>query len=243
VVQHVPPVLANIETSPLPYTAGDPGVPATSSLTVSSTDASNLTGATVTISAGLVSGEDVLSFTGQHNITGSYDSSTGVLTLAGNSSLAHYQAALRSITYSDTNAGSPTTGARTISFQAHDRWGNHNQSNVVSRDVDVAGGPPVLANIETTPLSYTAQSPPVAITSTLTLSDPGDATIAGATISITAGFGASQDVLSFASQNNITGIPPAACTNGSGLSRSPIRASICCWKGGRPRKLTAPLGG
>jgi hypothetical protein len=200
-----PPVLANIESSVLPYTAGAPGVPVTSTLTVTSSDASNLSGATVTIGSGLVATEDVLSFTSQNGITGSYNPAAGVLTLSGIATLPRYQAALRSVTYSDTNGSSPTTGTRTISFQVNDGRAANNLSNVQSRDVDVTASGPVISNVETTSLSYTAQSPPVQITSALTLSDPADATIAGATVSITSGFGSGQDTLSFSNTSDITG--------------------------------------
>ncbi len=304
-VPHKPPVLANIETSTLSYIAGTPPVTITSTLTVSSPDDTTLASATVTISSGLVASDDSLGFTSQNGITGSYNSSTGVLTLTGTASLADYQAALRSVTYADSN-GKTAPGTRTISFQVNDGFPADNLSNVVSRTVAVAtntpptcanvsattdkntaidigvlpscsdpdgdtltvtavntagtkgtvsinangtihynpngqfqdltqgqtatdsfgytvsdgfftatatatvtitgvNDKPVLANVETTPLSYQAQSPPVAITSTLTISDDDDSTIGGATVSITAGFLSSADVLSFTNQNGITG--------------------------------------
>ena len=63
---------------------------------------------------------DTLNFTAQNGITGSYAS--GVLTLSGTASIANYQTALESVTYSfsPTN-GDPTGGgaadtARTISW-------------------------------------------------------------------------------------------------------------------------------
>jgi large repetitive protein len=136
-VAHQPPVLSNIETAPLTYDAGTPPAQVTASLTVSSPDATTLAGATAKISSGLVSSEDTLSFTSQNGITGSYDSSTGVLTLTGTASLADYQAALRSVTYSDPNGKTATTGSRTISFQADDGSSANNLSNVESRSVTV----------------------------------------------------------------------------------------------------------
>jgi VCBS repeat-containing protein len=132
-----PPVLANIEGSTLQYAAGSPAVSVTSSLTASDPDDSNLAGATVSISSGFVSSEDVLHFSDQNGITGSYDASTGVLTLSGSASLADYQAALRSVSYRDSNGTTPTTGTRTISFQVDDGQSAHNQSNTVSRDINV----------------------------------------------------------------------------------------------------------
>ena len=52
--------------------------------------------------AGLINTEDVLGFTNQNGITGTYSNSTGVLTLAGSASVADYQNALASVTYVDT---------------------------------------------------------------------------------------------------------------------------------------------
>src|SRR5262249_54311320 len=63
--------------------------------------------------------EDVLSFVNQNGITGSYDATTGVLTLAGSATVANYQAALRSVTYTDTS-DAPNTSNRTINFGAFD---------------------------------------------------------------------------------------------------------------------------
>ena len=47
------------------------------------------------------SGEDSLSFTNQNGITGTYNSGTGVLTLTGTTTVANYQTALRSVTYTN----------------------------------------------------------------------------------------------------------------------------------------------
>ena len=198
------PVIANVETTPLSYQAQSPPVAITSSLTISDDDDSTIAGATVSITSGFDSGADTLSFTNQNGITGSYDASTGVLTLSGDASLADYQAALRSVEFS-TSDNSASPAARTISFQVTDSEGA--TSNTATRTIDVteAAMPPVISNVETTPLSYQSQTPPVAITSSLTLADPGDSTIAGATVSITSGFDSGADTLSFTNQNGITG--------------------------------------
>ena len=44
---------------------------------------------TVAITAGYVNGEDVLGFTNQNGITGSFNASTGVLTLSGTATVAN----------------------------------------------------------------------------------------------------------------------------------------------------------
>ena len=140
-----PPVLASIEPGAVQYDAGTPAVAVTSTLSVSDPDDTNLAGATVKISAGFVSGEDSLSFINQNGITGSFASSTGVLTLTGSASVADYQAALRSVTYSDPNGTNPTTGTRTISFQADDGHTTSNLGNIVTRDITVNPNPPPTA--------------------------------------------------------------------------------------------------
>jgi hypothetical protein len=206
-VSHTAPVLAGIETTALAYTAGSPAVPVTGALTVSSADATTLAGATVSITSGLVASEDSLGFTSQNGITGSYNASTGVLTLTGTASLANYQAALQSVTYSDSNAKA-ATAARTVSFQVNDGTAANNLSNIVSRTIDVSAPvvvAPVISNVETTPLSYQSKSPAVAVTSALTISDSDDTTLSGAVVSIASGFDSGADTLSFTNQNGITG--------------------------------------
>jgi VCBS repeat-containing protein len=305
-VPHHAPVLANIESSTLTYDSGTPPVPITSSLTVSDASSTTLASATVSITAGLTASDDSLGFTNQNGITGSYNASTGVLTLTGTASLADYQAALRSVTYKDANALT-AAGNRTISFQVNDGAAASNLSNVVTRTIAVAtntpptckavgastdkntainitvlsscsdpdgdtltlksvdttgtkgtvainsdgtihydpngqfqglaqgqtatdtftftvsdgfqdsaaatvtvtingvNDKPVISNVESTPLSYQSGTAAVAITGTLTLADDDDATIGGATVSITSGFSSGADTLAFTNQNGITG--------------------------------------
>ena len=91
----------------------DPG------LTVTDVDNTNLTGATISITANFTSGQDVLGFTTQNGITGSYAAGTGILTLTGTTTVANYQAALRSVTYANSS-DNPSTATRTIAFVATD---------------------------------------------------------------------------------------------------------------------------
>lgn len=93
-------------------------------LTLTDEDSVNMTGATVTVTD-FVAG-DVLGFTNQNGISGSFNAGTGVLTLTGTATVANYQAALRSVTYSSTSEN-PATGAgngdRVIEFRATDSDG------------------------------------------------------------------------------------------------------------------------
>jgi hypothetical protein len=121
----------------LSYTTNTGGVPVDSGITVSDADNTTLANATVKISAGYASGQDVLGFVPQNGITGIWNPATGTLTLSGNSSVANYQAALRSVTYQNASA-SPSTLARTVSFVAND---GTSSSAPATRTITVSAGP------------------------------------------------------------------------------------------------------
>ncbi|MGB5465982.1 MAG: Ig-like domain-containing protein, partial [Sedimenticolaceae bacterium] len=103
----------------LGYTENDGAVVIDSGLTLADVDSTDLTGATVRIASGFSNSEDVLAFTDQLGITGSYTAATGILTLSGTASVADYQTALRSVTYENTSE-LPSTTNRVISFQVDD---------------------------------------------------------------------------------------------------------------------------
>ena len=109
----VPPVVtagaAASYAAAAPAVALDPGLSVTG-LT--------LTGATVSISAGHVSGDTLAVGSPQGGITSSYNAGTGVLTLTGNASPAVYQAELNSVTFVSASALNPSS--RTISWSVTD---------------------------------------------------------------------------------------------------------------------------
>ena len=125
------PVLANGST--ITYTENDPATVINSVITVSDSDSPNLTGATVQITSGYNSAQDVLSFTPFGGISGSFNSGTGTLTLSGTSSVANYQTALRNVKYTNTS-DDPTTASRTVVFQVTD---GTDASNTVSSTINV----------------------------------------------------------------------------------------------------------
>src|SRR4030095_8702500 len=110
-----------VTTTPgaLTYTENDAAAIVDANVSISDTDGSNLAGATITIASGYVAGQDVLAFVNQNGITGSFNAATGVLTLSGVTSIANYQAALRSITYVNTSEN-PSSATRTIQFAVRD---------------------------------------------------------------------------------------------------------------------------
>ncbi|MDF9892403.1 UNVERIFIED_ORG: VCBS repeat-containing protein [Pseudomonas vranovensis] len=121
----------------LSYTENQVATTINSALTVTDIDSSNLTGATVSITSNFATGQDVLAFTNQNGITGSYNAGTGVLTLTGAATVAQYQTALRSVTYSNSS-DNPSTTARTISFQVDDGTAANHASNVATTTVTVS---------------------------------------------------------------------------------------------------------
>ena len=90
------------------FTASDPGV-------------ANLAGATIQITGNYVNGEDLLAFTNTNpwGITGTWNAASGTLALVGSSSVASYQAAVRSVTYQNTSEN-PSTAARSVTIVVSD---------------------------------------------------------------------------------------------------------------------------
>ncbi len=102
----------------LTYTENAGPVAIDSTLNLADFDSSNLVGATVQITSGFSASQDLLAFTNQLGISGSYNATTGVLTLTGTTTVANYETALRSITYQNTSDA--PSSARTISFTVDD---------------------------------------------------------------------------------------------------------------------------
>jgi len=105
----------------------------------------NLAGATVTITAGLLAGDTLSASTAGTGIAASYDATTGILTLSGTDTLAHYAEVLDSVTYAST-AADPTNGgadtSRTISWQVGD---GVSPSNIATSTVGIVKGSATVA--------------------------------------------------------------------------------------------------
>src|SRR6185295_8620289 len=113
-----PPAITTTAAA-LAYTENNPATSIDIGLTTSDLDSANYVGATVSITGGFASGQDVLGFANQNGISGAYNAATGVLTLSGTSSLANYQTALRSVTYVNTSEN-PSAANRTVTFTVND---------------------------------------------------------------------------------------------------------------------------
>ncbi len=119
--------------TPLPIAVDD-------GITVSDPDNETLAWATVSITANYYGNQDVLAFTNNNSsmgdVSGSFDEGTGVLALtstSGTATLAQWQAALRSVNYSNTSKA-PETVNRAITFVVHD---GVDSSNMVMRQIEI----------------------------------------------------------------------------------------------------------
>ena len=127
------PVLAGIEGAALAYTENG-SLPITASITVSDLDNTTIASATVQITGNYQNGQDLLTFVNTPNITGSWNAATGLLTLSGPDTLANYQAALRSVNYTNTS-DNPNISNRTVTLRVNDGTTN---SNTQTRTITVA---------------------------------------------------------------------------------------------------------
>jgi len=196
------PVIASIETASLTYNTGDAATVISSTLTTSDYDNTSLTSAIVKFSSYYQTGYDVLSFTDADGITGSWNSTTGILTLSGSSSVANYQSALRSIKYQNTSSA-PVKLIRTISFTVNDGTTN---SNTATRNIDLGYQALSINSIETDTLVYKQTDGEKNVTSSLSINCPSTPLLNGATIAITGNYVKGEDVLVCASQNQIVSV-------------------------------------
>ncbi|WP_010582322.1 hypothetical protein [Schlesneria paludicola] len=98
-------------------------------------DSMNLSSLTVKISAGYYATHDILTFKTQFGISGSFNSTTGILTLTGESYVGHYREALRSVTFRTIGTG-VSIAPRTLTVVATD---TSNRSSIpVSLDLSVS---------------------------------------------------------------------------------------------------------
>jgi hypothetical protein len=199
------------------FTEGGGAVVVDAGLTVTDVDSPNLASATVSITGNFVAAEDTLGFVNQGGITGAYNAATGVLTLTGPATVSAYQAALRTVTYGNTSQN-PSTAARTVTFTVtDDGTPSPATSSPAARAVTVAAvnTAPTVAVTDTTPLAYTEGNGAKVIdtlTPALAVGDVDSPTLTGATVAITTGFAAGQDVLS---------IPAASVPAGVTVSYDP----------------------
>jgi gliding motility-associated-like protein len=200
VVQNIPPVLAGANPGTVQYNENDPPKILSPGVTVTDPDDTEIDGATITISSNFNSGQDVLSVTNAGGVTGSFNATTGILTLTGTATLATYQSVLRSVTYSNTSEN-PNNAIRNISIKIFDGL---DYSNIFSFNVQVNpinDAPVVFSSINVVLYSGTS----IIVNTSLAITDVDNTTLTGGTVSFTNNFLNTQDGLVFVNQNGITG--------------------------------------
>ena len=125
------PVLSALSATPVAFTESATSTKTAASASLASalvlTDPDGNTGsiissAQVKVAAGYTPGEDLLAFTAGSGITGSFDAASGTLSLSGTTTLANYQAVLRTVVYQNL-AANPSTAARSVQFTVKDDQG------------------------------------------------------------------------------------------------------------------------
>lgn len=169
------------------------------SLTLSDVDNATLASARVAITGNFASGQDVVAFVNDGsmgNISASYDAGTGVLTLTSagaSATLAQWQAALRSVTYSN-GSDAPSTAARTISFRVNDGTADSNLATKVLNVTAVNDAPQITA-----PATLSVTEDQASVLTGISFSDPDAA--AGP---ITASFSVPSGMLTATSGGGVT---------------------------------------
>ena len=194
-----PSQLTAVDTTPLSYTENTSPAIVAPNILVTDPDSDFLTGATVQVTGNYNTAQsiDTLAFKNTAKITGSWNASTGILTLSGTDSVSNYRTALRSITFANIQDGI-TAPPRTISFTVTDDGGL--SSNTVTRSVNITTviTPPVLSGIETTPLVYqltNVSAPPAPVTASIAITDYETQILSYTSIKITGSYVPGEDQL------------------------------------------------
>ncbi|MCB0488003.1 MAG: VCBS repeat-containing protein [Cyclobacteriaceae bacterium] len=148
-VNENPAPVTAVNSSVIDYEFESGPVTLDASLALADSDGDDIARATVTIQ-NFQAGNEVLAFTPQSPITGSFDTSTGVLTLTGRASVTAYRNVLRTVTYNyiGPDPGPPNTGGRiraltrTIAFAVYDQ--DLTTPALATKSVTISS-PPVIA--------------------------------------------------------------------------------------------------
>jgi len=197
----------------LNYKAIDPAftpLAVSSNLLVTDPDSNNLSKMTIQITSGYennAGGHDLLSFTNQNGITGSFDATTGTLTLSGNGYVGNYRTALRSVSFS-TSGSSSSSAQRTLTMIATDDFSLTKAASApVMRNVSVmtTNNPPAITGIPASGLSYVRGASAVIVAPTVVALDADSPNLAGAAIQVIQNYQSGQDWLAFQAAFGVTG--------------------------------------
>lgn len=173
----------------------------TDQISITDSDSTQLSQAIVTIDEGRIDG-DVLAFTPQAGITGTFDASTGVLTLTGDASIANYEAVLRSITFGISDAAN--LSQRTLSIEVTDVSGSTAGAETAQAEIQIDVVTSQTARITASASDQvlgSGESRANVDPSVLVVADD-QAVVTGATVQITSGYQQGEDTLSLAGSNS-----------------------------------------
>ncbi|PKO57197.1 MAG: hypothetical protein CVU28_00020 [Betaproteobacteria bacterium HGW-Betaproteobacteria-21] len=215
------------------YTEGGTAAILASGITLDDVDDANIDMAKVWISGGFTAGDTLGATLGTTDIGASYDAATGILTLSksGGAPISDFQTVLRSVTFSSTaDAPTATSATRTIAWQITDSdaagdgalASNIGTSTVELTAVDNA------ASISDLPangsITFTENGSPTVVAPGLTIADPDDTALAGATVTLNDH--QTGDTLNVSAALAGTGISVTAYDPGTGILSLTGTASI-----------------
>jgi hypothetical protein len=182
------------------FTEDQPAVTLAPNTAIGDVDNTNLLSATITLTNPLDTTAESLSVdtsaTPAISAGGGYNSGTGVLTLSGSDTLAHYQQVLQTIKYDNTSQNANTT-PRVVNFVVND-GSNDSNSPTSTVTIHVVNDPPVVdmngggSGIDSGPVAFTEDSSPtvvgsgpVNLGSSATVTDLDNATLSKVTLTLT----------------------------------------------------------
>jgi hypothetical protein len=188
------PTVSNVDNV-ASYTENGSAVAVDSSISISDPDSTDLNRATVSITNNFASGQDVLSYGGAVPAISLQSYAGGVLTLTGTATLAQYETALESVTYSNSS-DNPSTAVRTIEYVVRDNPSNISSTVVTTTlSVSAVNDAPSIANVNNVAAFVEDVSGPVVIDPSITLNDAESNNLNRATVSITNNFASGEDQL------------------------------------------------
>ncbi len=208
-----PAPLTTVNSNTVVYNFGSGPMVVDASITIADSDNDLITRAVIVIQGYDIG--DILSFTPQGNVTGSFDTVTGTLTLSGLAPISTYQTILRSVTYDFTGAQPTSSGRKgspagrtvvvnkSLELTVFDSDFTNPSIQTIAVALTVQNIVPTIASAAT-PKIFTG--PPIIVDGTLVVSDNDDADLMAATVQISpSSFVVNQDELLFTNQNGITG--------------------------------------
>ena len=143
------PVISNAGNT-IGYTELQAVAPALdAALSVSDADNTTLASAAVSITGGFLAGDTLAATTAGTAITASYNAATGVLSLSGSDTLAHYQSVLDSVTFASSSANPTSYGtdaSRTVSWVVNDGTLN-SVAATTTVNITAVDNAPVISNV------------------------------------------------------------------------------------------------